>query len=572
MLSSFIIPRDRRHNILDLLRITFEGANSTAQRKCMGDQVITGMVLYKGPLSEQIRERVFVFAAMSLILRSVRRQFSGEDTITARMRLGDLLIQARLVTVEQVTRALELQGRKGGRLGDHLVADGAIARQALDDFLHRMPAEPADMAATGIADVDLMRLLMKLIYTGHLESVRQFADAIKLPFQIVLELVQMAIDRHLLHTLGTRESESLLDMCYTFTEQGKRYTADALEQSRYTGPAPVTIEDFNAQVNLQKVTNEIVTFERIRKAFGNLTFEDRMIEQSGPALNSGRAMLLYGPPGNGKTSVAQCFASVFNDVIYVPYAVMVEGQIIRVHDPSFHNLPESELSVEEEEFSLIRREKSDARWVPCKRPFVLTGGELTLEMLDLKYDITAKFYEAPLHMKALGGCFVIDDFGRQLVSPTNLLNRWIVPLESRVDYLKLHTGKSFFIPFEELLIFSTNLVDPAFLRRLPYKIEVGAPTLENYRRIFENECRRQGLELPDGIFESIAHKLRVERGVELAGYQPRFIVDQVVATCRFMGEPPHFEPRFIEYAIANLHVRRNSPHKGVPAPGDNSGH
>ena len=169
-------------------------------------------------------------------------------------------------------------------------------------------------------------------------------------------------------------------------------------------------------------------------------------------------------------------------------------------------------------------------------------------------------------MKALGGCFLIDDFGRQLVSPTNLLNRWIVPLESRVDYLKLHTGKSFSIPFEELVIFSTNLepedlMDPAFLRRLPYKIEVGAPSLERYRRIFDKECERQGLAMTDEEFNTIIYKVTTEKGLDFAAYQPRFIIDQVVASCRFIGEPPHFEPRFIEYAIDNLRVRRTTPTK-----------
>ena len=211
---------------------------------------------------------------------------------------------------------------------------------------------------------------------------------------------------------------------------------------RYTGPAPVTLEEFTDQVNLQKLTNELITFERIRDAISDLTFEDSIIEQSGPALNSGRAMLLYGPPGNGKTSVALRFASVFNDVIYVPYAVTVEGQIIRVYDPSVHILLSSTTCALKTQFSFVRREEYDARWVPCRRPFVITGGELTLEMLDLRYDPTANFYEAPLHVKALGGCFVINDFGRQLVTPRNLLNRWIVPLESRFDYLKLHTGKT----------------------------------------------------------------------------------------------------------------------------------
>ncbi len=486
------------------------------------------------------------------------------------MRLGDLLIQAKLVTIEQVTMALELQAGHGGRLGDYLVASGFITQEVLHAFLHRIPVEPADIAATKISETDLLNLLMKLMYVGHLKSIREFVDAIKLPYQIVHDLVQMAVDRQLLRTLGTSNSESMLDMVYALTDQGRSYSLDALEQSRYVGPAPVTIEEFANQVDLQKITNELVTFDRIRKAFGDLIFTDTMIEQSGPALNSGRAMLLYGPPGNGKTSVALSFANVFNDVIYVPYAFMVEGQIIRVHDPSLHSPLGSAGLPPEEKPSFLRGEESDARWVPCRRPFVITGGELTLEMLDLRYDATAKYYEAPLHVKALGGCFVIDDFGRQLVSPENLLNRWIMPLESHMDFLKLHTGKSFTVPFEELVIFSTNLepedlMNPAFLRRIPYKIEVGAPSLELYKRIFEQECEYQGLKLSNEVFDSIVHKIRKERGLNLAAYQPKFIVDQIMATSRFMGQKPHFEPKYIDYAVDNLRVHRNSPQEPPPA-------
>ena len=485
------------------------------------------------------------------------------------MRLGDLLIQAKLVTVEQVADALAIQADVGGRLGDHLVAAGAVSQQALESFIHRMPTEPTSIAATKLDPTDLLDLLLKVIYVGRLESVLQFVDAIKLPYHIVSGLVQMAIDRQLLRALGTRITASPLEMNYAFTDAGQRSAIDALQRMRYAGPAPVTIEEFNYQVNLQKITNEVVTFDRIRKAFGDLTFEDRIIEQSGPALTSGRAMLLYGPPGNGKTTVALSFANVFNNVIYMPYAVNVEGQIMRVYDSSIHSLTAVPSSDAGDSTSFLRHEEYDARWVPCRRPFIVTGGELTLEMLDMKYDSTANSYEAPLHVKALGGCFVIDDFGRQLVSPTELLNRWIVPLESRVDYLKLHTGKSFSIPFEEMVIFSTNLepedlMDPAFLRRLPYKIEVAGPSVERYKGIFEKECIRQGLTLPDDLFDSIMYKLRIERGLELAAYQPKFIVDQIVATCRFMAQEPHLEPRYIDYALDNLRVRRHSPAK-VPA-------
>jgi hypothetical protein len=487
-----------------------------------------------------------------------------EGVIATRLRLGDLLILARHVTEEDVAKALQRLQEQGGRLGDNLVAIGALKQETLNAFLHRIPTEPPDIKSTGIDEVDLMGLLLKLIYRDRLETTRQFIDAIKLPYHIVHDLIRMAVERNLLQTLGSRYADNPIDLSYTFTEEGRRWTLDALTRLRYTGPAPVTIEEFTYQVSMQKLTNELVTYDRISRSLSDLTFDARIVEQSGPALNSGRAILFYGPPGNGKTSIAMRLSSVFNDVIYVPYAVVVEGQIIRVHDPSIH-LPLDPTTVTDDSsgLSIIRREEFDARWVPCRRPFVVTGGELTLEMLDLRYDTHGHYYEAPLHVKALGGCFIIDDFGRQLVSPTHLLNRWIVPLESRVDYLKLHTGKSFGIPFEELIIFSTNLepedlMDPAFLRRLPYKIEIGPPSLENFKTIFHKEAQRQSMELTDEIFDTIVDKLRNGKQLDFAAYQPRFIVDQIVATCRFMGETPHFEPRFIDYALDNLRVKRSS--------------
>lgn len=476
-------------------------------------------------------------------------------------RLGEMLVRAGLVTEEQVAVAAAAQLKKGGRLGDHLADIGAIDHDELEAFLHRIPKEPTSLEDTEIDSTELLGLLLKIIYVERLHSIHEFANAIKLPPHLVMDLVRIAVDRHLLESTGSPNAQ-FGNLRYALSDQGTRHALDALNQCRYAGPAPVPLSTFVKQVSLQKLTNEIITFDRIHDSLADLVVDDRLIEQTGPAMTNCRAMLLYGPPGNGKTSVAVRIATVFQDIIYVPYAVTVDGQIIRVYDTSIHEPVEAPKEEKEgSETDFLRRSEHDVRWVPCRRPIAITGGELTLEMLDLQFDTNSNIYEAPLHMKALGGCFFIDDFGRQLISPKHLLNRWIIPLENRVDFLKLNTGKTFRMPFEELLIFSTNLdpedlMDPAFLRRLPYKIEIGAPTIEHFYDILDMEASKRGLDLTDEIFEQIINRITRDKGLEIAAFHPRFIVDQVAATCLFLGMPPHFNPRFVDNAIDNLRVKR----------------
>ena len=473
------------------------------------------------------------------------------------MRLGELLVAQGLVTDADIESATALQRTQGGRLGEILISLGKLTEKQLNSTIHQTPSPPRSLQEVGIPSASLLQLLLKFMFQQSRNTVFDLARALRLPNSIVQELTDDAARRDLIQPMGSVTHGVVSQIRYALSERGRNAALEALARNPYIGPAPVPLEAFQRQIETQRITNEAIDRDALRAAFGGLVVPEHFLRKIGPAINAGRTVLLFGPPGNGKTTLATRISKLFRHVIYIPHAVEIEGQIMTVYDPSVHK------RVETEDLTATgtgaRREEFDHRWMPCRRPMVIAGGELQLDMLDLSTNPETRFYEAPLHVKALNGIFLIDDFGRQQVSPEALLNRWILPMESRIDFMKLNTGRSFQLPFDELLVFSTNLdpadlMDPAFLRRIPYKIKLYSPTEGEYRQIFDAVAGRVGLELSNQMFDFIIQRLTVQYGCKLAYYQPNFICEQIVANCKYEGILPRFTEDYVMSALSNLYV------------------
>ena len=424
------------------------------------------------------------------------------------------------------------------------------------------PIAPRSIEETGLSMGFLSDLALKVLYFKGYISGYEMAEAIRLPFKNITDRVLEFLKRdHFVEVKGSSGgayAESAYE--YVITSKGSERAREILDRGQYAGPAPVTLQSYKAAMRKQALQEVEIGPNEVRDAMSHLVLSDKVLCQIGPAINSSRSIFLFGHPGNGKTTIAEAIGfMILQGEMYIPYAVEVGGQIIRVFDATSHKVVSDELEGRYGPGPLGNGQRLDRRWVRIRRPVIVAGGELTLESLDLNWDDGKRYYEAPLQMKANGGMFLIDDFGRQQIRPRDLLNRWIVPLEKRFDYLTLQTGGTIEIPFDMLIIFATNLeprdlVDEAFLRRIRHKIEIKNPTFEEYREIFQRVAHSKSIPYDEQTLTFLLQEYYIKPNRALRSCHPRDILDQLTDIARFQSAPLQLTKELIDQACLSYFV------------------
>ncbi len=426
------------------------------------------------------------------------------------------------------------------------------------------PRVPLTIEETGLSDDQISQLVVKTLYSSEATGL-VLAERIRLSFSILQPLIERLRAERLIEVRGATGTGAA-GFRYALTDLGRDRAGLYLDACRYVGPAPVSLAAYVAGMRDLAAVRGYIDRDRLRRGFSHLVVADELLDELGPAVNAGRAVFLYGPPGNGKTVLGEGMGRALGGDMYVPYAIDVDGQTVTMFDPINHE----SLEAGEEATLLLSDATRDRRWVRIRRPVVMVGGELTLEMLDLAFNPIARYHEAPIQLKANGGVFLVDDFGRQRIRPQDLLNRWIVPLENRVDYLTLHTGKKFQVPFDVLIVFATNLdpaslADEAFLRRIPYKVAVNDPTVEQFTRIFELNCRRRNLRFHQVMVAYLQRRHYAPRHRPLRACHPRDLLDQVTALCRYRGYEPVITRELLD-AACHAYFVDEEPAPAQPPP------
>ena len=404
------------------------------------------------------------------------------------------------------------------------------------------PNEPSSLSDTGLPISLVEALVVKRLSNVGVSSGRQLANDICLPFTILEELLMTLRSRSFIVHKG---SAPLNDYNYALTEQGRDRAIAYAQSCSYSGPAPVPLMDYVLSVEAQTIRAESPKRNQLRAAFRDISINETLFESLGPAINSGAGLFLYGEPGNGKSTIAQRITQCFGQEIWIPTAIFEDGQIIKVYDSAYHH------RAQDDGDDMMNTYSYDRRWVKIKRPTVVVGGELTMDSLEIRHDPISNVSEASLQMKSNCGCLLIDDFGRQRIEPQELLNRWIVPLESRIDFLQLSTGKKIQVPFEQLIIFSTNLepsqlVDEAFMRRIPYKIEIADPSAKEFHLLFQIYCAKFKCEYVESAVEHLLQQHYIPKNRRLRRCHPRDLLSQIRNFCVYNDLPLEIKPEYFD--------------------------